>query len=237
MKGKGMVDTFSINLFGSQRHIKKPNDQNKNLFSGKSNISMNSMNGDKGMLKRQNSLGSRKSGLNSDYNGKQKVQQVGKNLLNNHLRGKLGNAFMNQHLGQGFMSAVFNFGAATGMNEVTFNPKDSEQNLPVGELLQNQMQNQLQNQTAVGLLLSHTQPIDPDADDEQKKKGGDKSEDKGQKKDDSASFEDFKTEQSYSYNSDDDHQLRTGGSSITKEPLKGRNSAYKHDFAEQMQVR
>jgi hypothetical protein len=234
MKGKGMVDTYSINLYGSQKHINKKVDPNKLLYPGKSNVSVSSARGekqgDKG-FKRQNSLGSKKSGLNSDHNTKQKVQQVSKshNLLNNHLRGKLGGAFMNQNLGTNFMSAVFNLGSAAALSQELGNKADGEDNLPVQEILKNQ----LRNQTAVGLILSQTQPMEVEED---KKQEDNKEE---AKKDDSGSFEDFKTEQSFNSNSDEGvHKLGSGGGSIGKDypSSKHRGSNYKIDFADNMQV-
>jgi hypothetical protein len=236
MKGKGIVDTYSINLYGSQKNINKKLDPNKLLYSGKSNISMNSARGDKNLdrgFKRQNSIGSKKSGLNSDHNTKQKVQQVSKsqNILSSHFRGKLGNAFMHQNLGTNFMSAVFNLGTAAA------NPQDlennlagvegSENNLPVQDLLKNQ----LRNQTAVALLLSQTQPLDA----EDGKKDDDN---KDGKKDESGSFEDFKSEQSFNSNSDDNPGLRSAGGSLNKEtPMKHRGSNYKIDVTEINQVK
>lgn len=228
-----MVDTYSINLYGSQKHINKKLDPNKLIYSGKSNVSMNSARGDKQGdrgFKRQNSLGSKKSGLNSDHNTKQKVQQVGKgqNLLSNHLRGKLGGAFMHQHLGTNFMSAVFNLGTAAALSPDLRNQGEGDDNLPVQEILKNQ----LRNQTAVGLILSQTQPIEADDDKKQEENKDDP------KKDDSGSFEDFKSEQSFNSNSDEGvHKLGSGGGSIGKDyPSSKPRGSFKTDFAENMQV-
>jgi hypothetical protein len=95
MKGKGNVDTFSVNLYGSQRSIKRlPNmgEVQKALNSAKSNVSMNLSgrldSGPKKILNRQNSIASNKSKLVVEILGKNKAQQVGKGLWN-HLKKKM----------------------------------------------------------------------------------------------------------------------------------------------------
>lgn len=229
MKGKGIVDTFSINLYGSQKNIQKKIDPKKLLSSGKSNVSINSdrdlKNNDKSM-KRQNSLGSKKSLM---FNEKQKVQQVGKNpnILNGHLRGKLGGAFAHQNIGGGLLSAVFGLGNATALTQSPIMPQlELENDIPV----QINLKNHLQNQTAVGLILSQTQNVDED--------GKLPDDNKDEKKDESGSFEDFKSQQSFNSISDD-QQLRSGTGSINKEKdgsSKPRGSQYKIDVPDNIQV-
>jgi hypothetical protein len=220
MKGKGMVDTFSINLYGSQKTINKKVDPNKIMYSKKSNISAQSIGADKNesQMKRQCSVTSRKSGNQGGFKSKHKANQGGKSAspIGSHLKGKYSNNLtVSQSVGRGLLSVVFNRGSPSNFMpmRLPLNFNDSEPHLPVGDIFQQQ----LQNQNAVGLLLSNSQPFDQYNENFNKKEDAARDEDR-LKKDNSASFEDFKSEQSLDSNSDNpDQQVKNLGSSFNKE--------------------
>lgn len=92
MKGKGNVDTYCINMYGSQRNIKKSNYASdlKGLNSAKSNQSLMSY---KGGINKDHSLLSKKSNNAAaiDQSNKQIMKNIiGKGLLG-HLKVKLKN--------------------------------------------------------------------------------------------------------------------------------------------------
>lgn len=177
MKGKGMVDTFSINMFGSQKNIKKNGgDPTKLLNSAKSNQSMVSY---RGIQIKDQSMNSKLSVNNgTEASGKKKL----KNIIGKGLIGQLKVKLIKDD-GPFSPKGKLNWGNNPGsFGKVIENMERDVIDLPIQGLIGQNM-----NKQTLGVALgddSYSGTLKPPAQDENKISK-------------SASFEDFKSDSSH----------------------------------------
>lgn len=155
MKGKGNVDTFSINLYGSQRNIKKPipaSETNKFMNSAKSNNSMNlsgRLESSNKNLLRQGSVISYKQKIVNEIKGndsKGKVQEVGKGLWH-HIKKQMENLVPKSPKVADPKNKHFSFGNPLNFTNLAgsaeqLSSKNDLANLPIQNLLKDLQNNQ-----------------------------------------------------------------------------------------------